>query len=1229
MKPWTALLVLAGLCLWVAPAAQALEESISLIPIEPNLFHHNPPTYTKYAYSFADGLVTFSGSWSAAADGGTGQGAWAGTVPGFEKGSKALSYRWDLRPGRHTRTSLTLVPGRQFTRIDLVPGDGIFFRARSLGKELDNYPNRYVLVLEGVTTKGTVERFRTDYFEVEGIWGTYYIPVDRFRDAVYDARGAFAQHRPPLRLARLSFVPVTNKCRASELLIDGFRVYTTGSPTPGDLDGDGIPNPQDRDGNQNGLADYAESPDGARVVPLEGYVLYGGSWKARCTMPKRAIEVGETFRLWVELTVRSEVIARSIDAFPEFVAILAGERMFDRDGRYGQFSDHMISTLLTPTGLPIENIQPGIPSRHIKSPVEVAYSSPIDLLSRAPRKEIQVEGDRVRMRFAFEQVLDYSVPEGHYRFQLTVGVLDNWGKLTRFQDLPSVIRSLTPVSRETHFRKYVQPEESLVFVRKTYLPLVKIGRPAVPRLPWALLFHRESHGARGIVPEEEKGRWGLNFRNRLAGRPIFTPGVYNLEPGLPSLVYERLNVHHRMSYRRGEMTVTVRDPEGKEWNLGTAGFVSPTRWGVSTNTGKFLFRFHKYGKYTVRMTGTLYDECGNVYRGGGTYHLWIAHRITFGTFPSLPYEVGMVFHGAVEVVPAVPARMRITLRHHPYSTTDPERIERFQTEWKKADAFGLYVPPKKYRFTEPGEYFSHIEAEYTDRKGRLWLGSLYGASVVAPKNSVMVAHGRGWYMANGQVTDDRPRYNLGTEGELEKNIEQYLFYPYYAGDVLYVASSMDFKNEIYPLMTMEFLPFCPRCGTTINTYNGITPLEPYKGWSGRHYACPRCGTAVNPESSRPKPYEGKYPFNPKMTPIFCTTTNGWSPHCYREKIDRLVYFYTDAWRPGVNARHLVGEGNMMNSYWPTSPSVLGNQLHAGHNGDLPGDFYRFTSGVVYRNLKTGRNNYAIYSAFGVVIPKGSNANRVVEFGKEPLFSLLGRDHYIFLGGGVLPVPGMVLMEGGRVPAAGATNPPVPAELTTEVESPSGQVWTYRLKANNAGVFPRLRENTTPLNEPGVWKARQKLSYKGRTGDVLGSGDGEYVFYVLPRDTGTHVDITIHQPDFFRIEPDEILQIAGEVPEEVVEGTIHYTAISPGLILDYGSRPVIRGQFVYKFFPKELAWCYPFYDTVNYFTGKPQLTDTVVINLFLEGRTREGKKVYGMRQVTLRGQQVINLQPLWK
>jgi hypothetical protein len=434
-------------------------------------------------------------------------------------------------------------------------------------------------------------------------------------------------------------------------------------------------------------------------------------------------------------------------------------------------------------------------------------------------------------------------------------------------------------------------------------------------------------------------------------------------------------------------------------------------------------------------------------------------------------------------------------------------------------------------------------------------------------------------MRDGNSQPGRARFELAEEGGAESGVTHALYYPYHQGDVMYVTSGMDHKNYIYPILSMSFS-------------DGFIP---YGGGFGVH----------------------------PLYPLFPTTPSGLSPFCFPKEVDRIAYFYADGWRPGVSGRHVIGTAQLMNSYWSTSPSFLGRQMHVSENGDLPGDYYRYTGGVVYRDLKSGKCSYGIYSSMGVVTAPGENNNRIVGPCTEPLFSLNGREHWLFLGGGVLPVPGMILLQGGVAPAGGAANPPVPAELKTTVIAPSGKTWDYALRANRIGVFPRSRDTLTSLTEPGVWRAKQSLEYKGKTGDVLGSKDGEYSFFVAPKDREIHFELDVELPPFMMVGPGQAVKLSGVLPEDVTSGTLHYSTITPGCILEEGSVPSEFGGYCYIFDPWETGKRLPFFDTVDHLTGKPMLSDTVVFNLFFEGKKENGEKVFGTKVVVMRGNLVIN------
>jgi hypothetical protein len=76
-----------------------------------------------------------------------------------------------------------------------------------------------------------------------------------------------------------------------------------------------------------------------------------------------------------------------------------------------------------------------------------------------------------------------------------------------------------------------------------------------------------------------------------------------------------------------------------------------------------------YGQYAVTATGYLRDIYGNQYQGGGTYHFWIANRLTIATatFQGMSYPTGSTYGRDIAVSPPVPATFSVTATLYPNS----------------------------------------------------------------------------------------------------------------------------------------------------------------------------------------------------------------------------------------------------------------------------------------------------------------------------------------------------------------------------------------------------------------------------------------------------------------------------------------------------------------------------------------------------------------------------------
>ncbi|MCU0723746.1 MAG: thrombospondin type 3 repeat-containing protein, partial [Planctomycetes bacterium] len=417
----------------LVPAARAAYESSFGIKPVPGRLHLGKPVNFKYAYEFSHGLSSFGGAWTAHAGGGKGDGAALEDAEGAA-GDPGLRFSFDLRPGGDLWALLLFRPGR-FSALDLGPDDGFFFRARTSGPEMDGYPARWFLQVRVRDRAGRYVSYRTEDFEVLPVWQTFYVSAhDLGREG---QAGLFADGSASARLFDASFLPNTEKYRSGDLVLDAFMVYGPGRKVPGaDTDGDGVPDPVDGDGDNDGVLDFAQGKGDRLVFTRTGYVQGGGSWEGRFVLADRTLAAGETLSLDASLRVESEDLARALPAIPEVVGLLVGECRYDREGRWHSFTNYQMSSLLTPSGLPIENYQELVPTRHALPGSGVPYTSPVDGVCRVPLAQVRREAGGFRVDFSFRIPIGKDVPEGHWWLYFEFGALDQNGTFTRFDSLP-------------------------------------------------------------------------------------------------------------------------------------------------------------------------------------------------------------------------------------------------------------------------------------------------------------------------------------------------------------------------------------------------------------------------------------------------------------------------------------------------------------------------------------------------------------------------------------------------------------------------------------------------------------------------------------------------------------------------------------------------------------------------------------------------------------------------
>ncbi len=345
----------------------------------------------------------------------------------------------------------------------------------------------------------------------------------------------------------------------------------------------------------------------------------------------------------------------------------------------------------------------------------------------------------------------------------------------------------------------------------TRLPMiVRAGAVDTVPLPVALFMDSGTDGARGLLAENAVG--ALSHGARWNGPDfILPPGSYPIEPYLPTQLLNRSDRYTAplipLDLPGGELHVTIAQPDGgmvhlnaaitQNW-MGTTEEDERVRFGggptdvyrLTTSDPNFAaYPFDQYGAYTITLDLTVADEFGNLYTGGGDYHLLIAEPLQLfpGLLPGAPIPAGQPVYGGVRISPPVPAEVTATLETAGLdSVTSTTRLS------GRASRYGTFVPANALDNDTPGEYRLDTSAAYTDAKGRLWAGSLRSAGVITDPSRPLIAHGaRGAYEQPGASAP--ARYSLrglaAQTGDADLLDGAILNQPYYGGGIAKTGGS--------------------------------------------------------------------------------------------------------------------------------------------------------------------------------------------------------------------------------------------------------------------------------------------------------------------------------------------------------------------------------------------------------------------------------------------------------
>ncbi|HSR30269.1 MAG TPA: hypothetical protein VLY63_06865, partial [Anaerolineae bacterium] len=892
--------------------------------------------------------------------------------------------------------------------------------------------------------------------------------------------------------------------------------------------------------------------------------------------------------------------------------------LFDGEGQAVPAQSYFMSSMLTPTGFPIQGGRGA--SIWLNAAVEV-------------RDLHYVGGNAIEGSLSATAKVPTDLPPGIYRPTI-------WLHVT---GVPTSTDWLA--ANVVHYT--FQPQEAV-------LPPVTVGDVTAPKLNWRLLMDDLMQGTRGAAAREDQGTIAITSQIVSQGAPYYTPPVdartgealtYRLEPFLPTITFtdRRMPSPPLLPFDLpgGQLCVQVEEPDGTPQDLGCEALAQSfnrtktTRRGRDLNEGtvqmedvyslkaasdRFRVVFDEYGHHVVRMSGVVSDLWGNEYSGGGTYDVWVARPLDIdpGVLPGTPLAVGDAFNPALQVYPRVPAQVELTVSLYPDS--DPAR-KIVQTAAGTANPYGYFDGGETgITLTDPGEYRVDLTAVYTDTSGELYMGSMtWGGVVMTPEGDAdLVAHGRRGLDSLEYIPNF---WFISSELNIPAGAVSHSLNPYYNGDVLWTRmSDGPYGGDSLIL------------GASVQDPVGDVELA----IQARH-------NRTYPPISPPGNFQERVDVG--ELPLFISTRSGWPAALVPEDVDQIAYSYRSSQRPGVRVREVVAEDGQSGGYWRLN-TLYDDQLGVGIQGDQENDYKFQYVGAVYRDLDTGRNEYLGQGTGWIFIPDddptGSRAMPpFAGYGGwdsrgGPLLTLKGEDIHIF----VLPTgtrPGAVLEVGDTFRFAGHLMPTLDSQVAVTVTAPSGLEHLVSGQANSVGYYYDPGDDLI-VDEPGLWSVDIHVWHEGQcsggtvncaynpslpcpSGDVLGSDGGRYWFYAVPPDS-LRLDVSAPAPGFLTFEGGVTpVTITGSVPPGLASAVVDYTISMPGYILEHGQVTPSGGTYQIVFDPVTLHEDYPNLDLVGRDDWYPGLADTFSIGLLLKGASGRGT-TYRANTVTIQGEQVF-------
>jgi uncharacterized protein (TIGR03437 family) len=932
-------------------------------------------------------------------------------------------------------------------------------------------------------------------------------------------------------------------------------------------------------------AGYTSTVGGGRPVPP--------FWTFQGTINTQSLQPGDTLSARGTLRMVSPLFRNASGM--QVQARLSLARLTNPDGTGNLSQRNFASTILTPTGLPIEGQIQREPGAWGVARVTIAVT----------------DGTRAEVELALSLLIPQDLPHGFFRPVIAL----------HFYNVPTEGVSPTVVTVNRGGRDPRANDESML------LPIVRVGDPAAARLPWMLLADNLSEGTRGVRAVEDRTSFGLANKipmqsetfivprlDPVSGRPVtyrlepFAPtislGVEQVPPSVPLLPFR---------FPSGRLVVRLQKPDGSVTVLGPAPFLQARMkntvdrngrrldpggvhiteiYQLSTLDPRFEVQFEQDGLYKISLEGTIEDIWGNTWSGGGTYEVNVARLLSLDTavLPGTPFEVGDTLNPGLTLTPPIPARVEVNVSLAPNS--DRSRMIQWRVQGL-ANRFGYFQPPGGgIVLDQPGEYRVDVTASWRDGQGRIWMGARTWGGVVAPHSPAIIAHGR----RGIDVPGFSPQWFFRTQSGVPTG-DSHVNLAFHSGDVMWLQKS----DSLVPLVTFQ-----DPLGSLVN----LMRARPFR--TGNFDERAAVGEA----------------------PLFSSRRDGLELDLDISKVDLWAYTYSFIERPLVRVREQISDGPGVGPYWRFS-AQYGGQIGVGPEGDLENDIKFQYGGAVIYGAAVSQPQYAIYGSLFVLVPDvdpGGGTRVFPPFQGNgggpsggPIMKLKGQeiDLFIHLTG---VRAGSVLEVGDNFAIAGAVGSTLPALVATKVTTPGGRTLQFSGRANRVGYYYRPQDDFA-VTEPGIHTVEVRVTFDGQTsagrvsepfptGDVLGSANGRFFVYVVPRDSAL---LTVNLPETMTIASPGQLDITARAPTGQNLTSGHVTTMIPGFLLQTNQLAASAGALSYRYDPATLARDFP-----NLDLNPP--ADVITLSLFGQTTNAQGQPSYAARVLVLHGQEFFNLTP---